>query len=317
MVRKIYFPIILLLLSSFSSFGQTVTAKASTDKKDYLVGDYINFTIQVQHDKKENIIPPTIQDTIGALVVIKKDTSFDTDNNGAITSTYKYILSGYDSALVLIPPVSIQYKGSSDTVFQSVSTNPVQVLVSTLKISPGGKIKDVKAPIKIPLDWKLILLWALAGIIILLAAYLLIRRYLKKRSLIPEIQKIIILTPHEIALNSLHDLEEKKLWQQGFIKEYHSSITEIIRRYFEKRYQLPALELTTSEALELLKRRSDTEVILNVTKDFLNNADMVKFAKFIPLNSVNEEMLKQAYEIVNKTIPTEKKEEKPEVANVP
>ena len=317
MVRKTYSFIIILLVGSYSLFGQTVTANASTDKKAYLVGDYINYTIQIQHPKNESIIPPTIQDTLGALAVIKKDTSFDTDNNGAITSTYKYILSGYDSALVLIPPVSIQYKGSSDTAFQSVSTNPVQVLVSTLKINPGGKIKDVKAPIKIPLDWKLILLWALAGIIILLAAYLLIRRYLKKRSLIPEIQKIIILTPHEIALNSLHDLEEKKLWQRGFIKEYHSSITEIIRRYFEKRYQLPALELTTSEALELLKRRSDTEVIVNVTIDFLNNADMVKFAKFIPLNSVNEEMLKQAYEIVNKTIPTEKKEEKPEVANVP
>ncbi|MHB8580616.1 MAG: hypothetical protein ACYDA4_12270 [Ignavibacteriaceae bacterium] len=317
MVRKIYFPIILLLLSSVSAFCQTVTANASTDKKNYLVGDYINFIIQVQHDKKENIIPPTIQDSIGALVVIKKDTTFDTDNKGEITSTYKYILSGYDSALVLIPPIPIQYKSDSDTAFQSVSTNPLQVLVSTLKINPGGKIKDVKAPIKIPLDWKLILLWTLAGLIILLAAYILIRRYLKKRSLKPEVQKIIKLTPHEIALNSLHDLEEKKLWQQGFIKEYHSSITEIIRGYFEKRYQLPALELTTTEALELLKRRNDTEVILNVTKDFLNNADMVKFAKFIPFNSVNEEMLKQAYEIVNKTIPTENVVEKPEVANVP
>ncbi len=316
MVRKTYFFIIILLVGSFNLFGQTVTANASTDKKAYLVGDYINYTIQIQHPKNESIIPPTIQDTLGELAVIKKDTSFDTDNNGAITSTYKYILSGYDSALVLIPPVQIQYKSSSDTAFQIVSTNPLQILVSTVKIDPNGKIKDIKPPIKIPLDWKLIILWALAILIVLIIVYILIRRYLKKRSLKPEIQKIIILTPHEVALNSLHDLEEKKLWQQGLIKEYHSSITEIIRRYFEKRYQLPALELTTSEALELLKRRSDTEVILSLTKDFLNNADMVKFAKFIPLNSVNEEMLKQAYEIVNKTIPTVKEEEKPEAANV-
>ncbi|MHB1686862.1 MAG: hypothetical protein ACYCVH_05780 [Ignavibacteriaceae bacterium] len=317
MVKKISLILILFSLASFSSFAQSVSANAGTDKKNYLVGDYIDFTIQVQHDKKENIIPPVIQDSIGGLVVIKKDTSYDEENNGIVTSTYKYILSGYDSALVLIPPVPIQYKSSSDTAYQTVATNSIQILVSTLKVNPTGEIKDVKAPIKIPLDWKIILLWVLIGIIILLAVYYLYRRYVKKNSLTPQAQKIIKLSPNAVALNSLHELEEKKLWQQGLIKEYHSSITEIIRRYFEERYQLPALELTTSEALEHLKRRGDTEVIQNVTKDFLSNADMVKFAKFIPLSSVNEEMLKQAYEIVNKTIPTESMEEKPEVTNVP
>jgi exoribonuclease R len=35
----------------------------------------------------------------------------------------------------------------------------------------------------------------------------------------------------------------------------------------------------------------------------LNNADLVKFAKFNPIASVNEEMMIQAKEIVNHTIP--------------
>jgi predicted amino acid dehydrogenase len=79
---------------------------------------------------------------------------------------------------------------------------------------------------------------------------------------------------------------------------------------------LHALELTTSETMELLRTTKDTEVIRDITESFLNNADMVKFAKFSPLGSVNEEMMKQAVEIVEKTIPKPEPEQKPEVENV-
>ena len=56
------------------------------------------------------------------------------------------------------------------------------------------------------------------------------------------------------------------------------------------------------------------------TREFLSNADMVKFAKFQPMPSVNETMLQQAYDIVNKTIQektvTEVEEVKTEEVNV-
>ena len=109
--------------------------------------------------------------------------------------------------------------------------------------------------------------------------------------------------PHVVALNALHALDGQMLWQQGRVKEYHSSITEIVRRYFEARFEMPAMELPTSDALDLLRQKTDSEPIIDTTHNFLTNADMVKFAKFTPLNSVNAEMMKQAVEIVNLTIP--------------
>ena len=63
------------------------------------------------------------------------------------------------------------------------------------------------------------------------------------------------------------------------------------------------MELPTSEVIALLSRKRKAKPSLNTTYDFLSNADLVKFARFTPLGSVNEEMMKQAYEIVNKTIP--------------
>ena len=55
---------------------------------------------------------------------------------------------------------------------------------------------------------------------------------------------------------------------------------------------------------------------MDITSQFLNNADLVKFAKFIPLETVNKEMMTQAREIVNKTMSIQKDEEVKEAANV-
>ena len=52
-----------------------------------------------------------------------------------------------------------------------------------------------------------------------------------------------------------------------------------------------------------------------ITEDFLTNADLVKFAKYKPIATVNEEMMKQAYLIVEKTIPKNKEDKKEVVDN--
>jgi aspartate carbamoyltransferase regulatory subunit len=64
---------------------------------------------------------------------------------------------------------------------------------------------------------------------------------------------------------------------------------------------LPALELTTGEAVAMLKGRRETEEVVEITEKFLSNADMVKFAKYQPMESVNREMMVQAKEIVERT----------------
>jgi hypothetical protein len=205
---------------------------------------------------------------------------------------------------------------TTDVALKSVQANPVQFAVRLVKVNLQKDIKDVKEPQKIPLDLKLILLWVLIGLIVLAALFYLYRRYKKKKAGIPIVKKVIKLPSHVIALNSLRALDEKKLWQSGKIKEYHSEITEIIRRYFSERFGLHALELTTSETMQLLRTTKETEIIRDITENFLNNADMVKFAKFSPMSSVNEEMMKQANEIVEKTIPKAEPKIEQEAENV-
>jgi hypothetical protein len=51
-------------------------------------------------------------------------------------------------------------------------------------------------------------------------------------------------------------------------------------------------------------------------KGFLTNADLVKFAKYKPLPAVNEEMMRQAIDIVENTVPVKVESSNREKVNV-
>lgn len=303
MVRKTLLLVILLLVLADPALSQVTSATASTGKTNYLVGDYIHYKIALTYRKGTTVYPPMIQDSLKNVSLLETEKPSESEKNGVVNATFVYVLSGYDSAGVKIPPIPVLYRSPGDTALQTASTNPVGFTVSTVKVNMQEGIKDVKAPIKIPLNLIWLLAWIIVALLVVAIAYYLYRRYKKRRAAAASVKPVVKVLPHETALKALKDLEAQQLWQRGLIKEYHSAITEIIRRYFEKRFAMPAMELPTSEAMVLLEKRSETEPIRDLTYNFLSNADMVKFAKFTPMNSVNEEMMKQAYEIVNKTVP--------------
>jgi len=313
-LNKLFF--FLLVLFSSQVFAQSVTALASVDSSNYLIGDYINYTLEVRTPSDVELTYPVIIDSLAHVEIIKEYEPEVIESDDLKSIRFHYIISYYDSSEVNIPSISVEYKIIGDTITQVVFSNPVTFNVHTVEVSTDTDIEDVKPPITIPLDWKLVLMWVLIALTVLGIAYLLYQRYKKKKSEQPLEKKIIKIPAHIKALTKLDNLEKEQLWQKGLIKDYHSNITGIVRGYFEDRFELPALELTTSESMSELRKVSEAEIISETTNNFLNNADLVKFAKFIPLDSVNEEMMAQAKEIVNKTIPVEKEIVEQEEVNV-
>ena len=307
---------ILLLLLSINLSAQSISAYASVDSSDYLVGDYITYSLEIRADKNIEITTPFIRDSLKKFEFIKELPSLINEEDNIKSTTYRYIISFYDSASVTISPIAVRYKIKGDDEEKVVLSNPVTITVHTVPVEQQSDIKDVKEPLTIPLDWKFILLIAGIVIIVLALAYYLYRRYKKKKAEQPIKKKIIRISAHVRALSALSNLENEKLWQKGLVKEYHSKITGIVRGYFEERFNLPALELTTSEQMQQLKKVSSAESILSTTNEFLNNADLVKFAKFQPLPSVNETMMKQAKEIVTQTISKEATQVEEELQSV-
>jgi hypothetical protein len=316
MVKKVSQTIIFLLFCTFAIHAQTISAKAYIDSSSYQVGDYINLTVNVVHNQDVSLSKPVVGDSTSNFEVIDSKPPIVEKNGNKFNTTFQFTLSKYDSGEVNIARIPIYYTVKGDTTIKVAYTNPVSFVVKTLKVNLQKPIKDVKKPIRIPLNWKLIILIILIILLILAVIFYFYNKHKKKKQTGLVTKKIIERPPHVTALYELRALDEKQLWQKGLIKEYHTEITEIIRKYFHYQFFLPAMELTSTEVIDYLKKVEDAKSILDITNNFLSNADLVKFAKFQPMDSINEEMMKQAIEIVEKTKPKQTKELVTEDKNV-
>lgn len=320
MVVNLRMLILFFIITAASSFAQNIRLSASTDSTEYKVGDYIKYTLELRYDKDIKVNLPSVKDSVKVLEFIQALEPAKNEVDNKVIEKHTYIFSKYDSSQVTIPSYKIFYTVGTDTSKRFLEVNPVAIVVRTLPVDKQADIRDVKEPIKLPLNWLLIGIITFIVLLLLAAGYYLYKYLQKKKQSKFEIRPEIIIPPHETALAELHQLEEKKLWQQGMVKEYHSEITEVVRKYFEGRFDFRALEITSSEILACLSYLEEGKKITNIADNFFNNADLVKFAKFQPMPNVNEEMMKQAYEIVNQTIPETKPvvsiEENKEEANV-
>lgn len=138
----------------------------------------------------------------------------------------------------------------------------------------------------------------LFGLIVWLAAWLIVR-YMRKRKAMP--RPLPKIPPHVVANKALVELGHRKLWQKGKFKAYYTALTSILRTYISSRWDVGALEMTTDEIIMALRdvdmpSASRTDLIM-----ILRTADMVKFAKAEPEAEDNEENLSRALYFVENT----------------
>ena len=99
----------------------------------------------------------------------------------------------------------------------------------------------------------------------------------------------------------MEEIKNKKLWQEGKFKEYHTLISDALRAYIENRYGVAAMELTSDEIFKIM----NSQVIDGISKEKLRQvltlADYVKFAKVIPIDVENEMSLGNAFDFINGT----------------
>jgi hypothetical protein len=274
----------LILLLFISNFAFAQTAKLDTNA--ILIGEQINFSIS--NTISETEVWPTYDAFLVDGIEIIKEGKLDTSDN---LISQNFIITAWDSGSYYIPPIA--FSATSKT--QGLLLN-----VQTIILEEGAELKDIKQPMEAPIGWSDIWPWLLGIVLLILIAYIL-KKYVftKKEALKIEKPKVII--PADIiALKELITLEKAKIWQEGKIKEYHSSLSEIVRRYTEERFQFIALELTTDEIIDELKSKLNQEQIQNL-KTLLQRADLAKFAKSKPIESENTESMLLAKNFVNNT----------------
>ena len=288
--------------------AQNVTVSAKLDTGAMLIGDHIGMTISFTGPTKTQVLWPFIPDTIlGNIQVIgrgKIDTTLSSDK---LTATYKQFLNltCFDSGFYNIPSIPVRFRNLPDISQKVALTEPMLLAVHTLPVDTTKAIKPIKGIMKIPISFREMLPWILAGLA-LLAIILAIVWYLRKRKKNEPVFRLkprIVLTPREKALQELEKLRVRKLWQSGKLKDYYTELTDILRIFVEENYRVPAMEQTTSEIMESLSALDEPgKETLLVLNQVLTLADMVKFAKAHPLPSENEQSLESGISFVNSGI---------------
>ena len=93
-------------------------------------------------------------------------------------------------------------------------------------------------------------------------------------------------------------LHESGLADKGMIKEYYIRLSDIIRKYIEERFGISALDRTTWELYQEMREKKVQRQSADKIRDFLEDCDMVKFAKYIPSQKETEDARNQAAEII-------------------
>lgn len=270
--------ILFSFLSVNAQIAPTVEAKIDTTK--IRLGEEISYTVVVEADQLASVIFPEGQ-TFSPLEVIesyKVDTSFA---QARMTLIKKYGLTQFDSGSYKIPRQRILIGD------RTIQTDSFQVEVGNVVLDTVNQgLYDIKPAIELPKDyskfWKY-LLW-IVPILLAIALFLfwLLRRH-KKRI---EAEKYI--PPFEQALASLEALDKTDFIASAKYKEYYSTLTDTVRRYYDEKVYDRALESTTDELIEQLELEKDSGHIdfnpqtIQQLKDIFKRADLVKFARINP-----------------------------------
>lgn len=214
------------------------------------------------------------------------------------------LITSFEEGLYELPQIAVG-RVNEEGVTDTLLFNPIRLEVKTMPVDTATfQPHDIKGQIRYPLTFKEIYPWLMGGwvcaLLIILAVCLIIiyRRkddpaYVRKDP------------PHIVALRRLDQYRGSKLWAPEKQKSFYSGVTDTLREYIASRYGISAMEMTTAEIFDDMKKTDAPENLLREMRELFERADFVKFAKFIASDEENASALPVAVRFVTETYQAE------------
>ena len=278
---------------------------ATLDSTTLFIGDQTDLHLRAIGEVGEQVAMPVLDKELIPGVEIVDRTIVDTLSlkDGRVQYDQYLTVTSFEDSLFYIAP--LPFVSGDDTVWSDgLTLNVVQPFeMDTTDMA----ITDIKGVYKAPIWWWGIFRWVLLALLLAgvgVAGYYLIT-YLQRRKL-EEAGNEVVTEPlrpaEEVALEKLDAIKEKKIWQQGQVKEYYTQLTDVVREYIARRFEVSSVEQTSDETLRdirpLLSERKD---LYDQLRKMLTLADLVKFAKWSTTPDENELSLRNAYTFVKET----------------
>lgn len=308
MNKKLY--IVIFLLIAALGFAQQ-PVQTSVDSTKIKIGSQFNLTLKVKGTKQTRVAFPESK-SFGQLEVLESYPVDTIKKDATYEFIKKYGLTQFDSGRYVIPRIPVLI-GNKQFLSDSAIVEVNPVVVDTLK----QKLYDIKPIVEVE-DSSSDFWWYLLGFVVIGGLAFLGYQLYKKYKNRPKQEEIIYASPIEKAASLLQNLEKKSLLEQGDVKSYYSEMTDITRTYIEETVQIPAMESTTDELLEAMKKASLKKKMgirretMEVFEKILKNADLVKFAKSKPMDFEISEDRKNIEKIIftiDKALPKEIEED--------
>lgn len=218
------------------------------------------------------------------------------------------VITSFDEGLYELPQIVLQ-RQSKDGVVDTLYYEPMRIEVKTMPVDTATFVPhDIKGQIRYPVTMAEVLPWFAAGqwfVVLIILAVCLYIMYRKKDKIFERPKE----PAHIVALRELDKYRGKDMWAPQKQKAFYSGITDALREYMSERYGVGAMEMTTAEIFEDMKRTDAPAELLAQMKQLFELADFVKFAKFVASDQENAAALPAAVRFVTQTYQSQIEEE--------
>lgn len=212
--------------------------------------------------------------------------------NGRVRETQDIVLAIYQVGAFRVPPVSVHFVNAEGDSGK-ITSQSIDVLVQSVRPEGTTDIRDVKPPMVVVAQIPVWFWLAVGGLILLLAGlvWYIYRRRRRPRAELPP-----------LLVNWLEELD--RVGQLGLIerenyRQYYSLLSAVLRRCLEAKTPVHAVERTTFEIARDLRAHAFDDQLVMAIEDFLDEADRVKFAKFVPRDYLAREAMDGVRSIVS------------------
>lgn len=292
-----------------------------------IAGFASNLVVKVRHGKGETVLPngfKVVSQSQAAKSLLLAglgilDPASDTpvtvdtksDGDAALsTVTIPIVLLPFTSGnhVLTLPALPIQV-ARADGEVMTVCTSPHEIksLDPILEeedpqVRPNPPGRHQREPW---LFLRYLLLSLFFGLIILAIAGWFLRKFFQQPKPEPDVPKRV---PWDVALEELQALRGSKMLEEGKLDEYFDAVSDCVRKYLGARYGFEelgfdGLDTTTDEMRALLRRVKPPIAHLDLIGSFLDDCDLVKFARLTPSAEECTGTLAKGESIVKGTTP--------------
>jgi len=270
-----------LLLTATAPIAAQSRIQSDVDTTLVTVGDRITLTVRVAHPADASVVWPDSVDLSPFEVLGARLEPTATEGRGAV-STAVFSIAAFELGEVEIPSFEVSVLSANGET-EALATDRFGVEVTSVGSDETGDIRGIRGPMSIAVSALWLAFWALLFMLLGAAGFALYRRWRRRRGSVEHVVRgPPPRAPHEVALEALDALEASPLLARGEVKEYHVQASDILRRYVEAVFGVPALEMTTWEVIAGLEREDAPGEARAELRRFLDQCDLVKFAKVRP-----------------------------------